>query len=387
MAEKILLVDDDNNILDGYRRSLSREFVMETALGGQQALKLITENGPYAVVVSDMRMPGMDGIELLSKIKTHSPDTIRVMLTGNSEIDTAISAINEGSIFRFLAKPCSKDVMARTLTAALVQHRLVTAEKQLLEETLSRSIQVLTEVLSLVNPAAFSRAERARRYIHHIVTSMKLPNVWQYEVAAMMSQLGCVTLPSETIEAVYKGEKLSASEQAQYDAHPSVAYDLLSKIPRLEPIARMIEHQNRPLPEARDTDPEMADIRLGTEILRLTLAYEKLIHKGTSRIEAVHILSHQHKHFKSEFFDALVELDPNSEEGEIRQCRVGALATGMIIQQEVRTLEGELLVSKGQEVTAPLLSKLKNFHARRLFTGDVTVSMPTTTLAFVKGAS
>ena len=170
MAEKILLVDDDNNILDGYRRSLSREFVMETAMGGQQALKLAADNGPYAVVVSDMRMPGMDGIQLLSKIKAQSPDTIRVMLTGNADIDTAINAINEGNIFRFLNKPCSKEMMAKTLTAALVQYRLVTAEKQLLEQTLSGSIQVLTEVLSLVNPAAFSRAERARRYIHHIVT-------------------------------------------------------------------------------------------------------------------------------------------------------------------------------------------------------------------------
>jgi len=385
MAEKILLVDDDNNILDGYRRSLSREFVMETAMGGEQALKLAADNGPYAVVVSDMRMPGMDGIQLLSKIKAQSPDTIRVMLTGHADMETAINAINEGSIFRFLNKPCSKEMMAKTLTAALVQYRLVTAEKQLLEQTLSGSIQVLTEVLSLVNPAAFSRAERARRYIHHIVTSMKLPNVWQYEVAAMMSQLGCVTLPSETIEAVYSGEKLSATEQTQYDAHPSVAYDLLSKIPRLEPIAWMIEHQNRPVREVEDS--EKKDMRLGAEILRLTLAYEKLIHKGVSRTEAVHTLTGQNKNFSPQFFDALVELDPNSDEGEIRQCRIEALATGMIIQQDVRTGEGELLVSKGQEVTSPLLSKLKNFHARRVITGEVTVSMPTTTLAFVKGAS
>ena len=385
MAEKILLVDDDCNILDGYRRSLSREFLMETAMGGQEALKLTAENGPYAVVVSDMRMPGMDGIQLLSKIKVQSPDTIRVMLTGNADMDTAINAINEGSIFRFLNKPCSKEMMAKTLTAALVQYRLVTAEKQLLEQTLSGSIQVLTEVLSLVNPSAFSRAERARRYIHHIVTSMKLPNVWQYEVAAMMSQLGCVTLPSETIEAVYSGEKLSATEQTQYDAHPSVAYDLLSKIPRLEPIAWMIEHQNLPVREVDET--EKKDMRLGAEILRLTLAYEKLIHKGVSRTEAVHTLTGQNKNFSPQFFDALVELDPNSDEGEIRQCRIEALATGMIIQQDVRTGEGELLVSKGQEVTSPLLSKLKNFHARRVITGEVTVSMPTTTLAFVKGAS
>jgi DNA-binding NtrC family response regulator len=192
MAEEILLVDDDNSVLDGYRRSLSREFVLETALGGQQALQLATDSGPYAVVVSDMRMPGMDGIQVLSKIKALSPDTIRVMLTGNADMETAVNAINEGSIFRFLNKPCSKEVMAKTLTAALVPYRLVNAEKQLLEQTLSGSMQVLTEVLSLVNPAAFSRAERARRYIHHIVTAMNLGNPWQYEVAAMTSQLGCV---------------------------------------------------------------------------------------------------------------------------------------------------------------------------------------------------
>ena len=277
--------------------------------------------------------------------------------------------------------------MGKTLTAALVQYRMVIAEKQLLEQTLSGTIQVLTEVLSLVNPAAFSRAERARRYIHHVVTSMKLPNVWQHEVAAMMSQLGCVTLPSETIEAVYAGQKLSPTEQAQYDAHPSVAYDLLSRIPRLEAIARMIEHQHRPLPESSALDPAMVDMRLGTEILRLTLAYENLIHKGASRSEAVHSLTRQNKHFSPEFFRALVELDPNSEVGDVRQCKIDALANGMIIQQEIRTGEGTLLVSRGQAVTATLLSKLKNLHARRVLTGDVTVSMPTTSLAFVKGAS
>jgi len=384
MAEKILLVDDDRLILEGYRRSLSREFLMETALGGEEAVRLTTDNGPYAVMVSDMRMPGMDGIQLLSRIKSLSPDTIRVMLTGNAEIQTAINAINEGSIFRFLTKPCSREMMAKTLTAALVQYRLVTAEKQLLEQTLSSSIQVLTEVLSLVNPAAFSRAERARRYIHHIVTAMKLGNPWQYEVAAMMSQLGCVTLAPETIDAVYRGEKLLPDEQAQYDAHPSVAYGLLSKIPRLEPIAWMIEHQNRPVLEADDS---AADLRTGAEILRLILAYERLIHKGTSRTEAVHLLARQHMTFSPEFFEALVALDPNAEEGEIRSCRIEELAPGMIIQEEVRTQDGGLLVSKGHEVTPTVMIKLKNFHGRRAIAGSVMVSMPTSTLAFVKGAS
>jgi DNA-binding NarL/FixJ family response regulator len=387
MSEKILLVDDEANILEGYRRSLSREFLMETALGGQPALKLMAENGPYAVVISDMRMPGRDGIQLLTAIKSQWPDTVRVMLTGNADRDTAINAINEGNIFRFLNKPCSKEVMAKTLTAALVQYRLVTAEKQLLEQTLSGSIQVLTEVLSLVNPAAFSRAERARRYIHHVVAAMKLGNPWQYEVAAMMSQLGCVTLPAETVDAVYRGEKLSPNEQAQYDAHPHVACGLLSKIPRLEPIAWMIEHQNEPLPDAAPGDPQTPDIRRGAAVLRLTLAYERLIHKGNSRTEAANTLSRQNKNVSPDFFEALITLDPNAEEDEIRKCRIEDLVPGMIIQQEVRSADGVLLVSKGQEVTSPLLLKLKNFHTRHAVAKDVNVSMPTTTLAFTKGAS
>jgi CheY-like chemotaxis protein len=387
MAEKILLVDDDNSVLDGYRRSLSREFVLETALGGQQALQLATDSGPYAVVVSDVRMPGMDGIQVLSKIKALSPDTIRVMLTGNADMETAINAINEGSIFRFLNKPCSKEVMAKTLTAAMVQYRLVNAEKQLLEQTLSGSMQVLTEVLSLVNPAAFSRAERARRYIHHIVTAMNLGNPWQYEVAAMMSQLGCVTLAPETITAVFNDEQLSAAEQTQYDAHPHVAYDLLSKIPRLEPIAWMIKHQNEPLAPPGSGEFETPDMRRGAGILRLILAYEKLIHKGVARNEAAHTLALQNKNFSPEFFHALVELDPNAEEGEIRKCRIELLSPGMIVQQEVRTNEEVLLISKGQEATPPLILKLKNLHARHVIAAEVTVSMPTTTLSFVKGAS
>jgi hypothetical protein len=192
-------------------------------------------------------------------------------------------------------------------------------------------------------------------------------------------------LPPETIEAVYSGEKLTSNEQAQYDAHPGVAYGLLSKIPRLEPIAWMIEHQNRPV---RDVDESVrSDMRMGAEILRLTLAYEQLIHKGASRTEAAHRLASQNKGFSPEFFQALVTLDPNAENGELRKCRIDELSPGMIIQEDIRTGDAMLLVSKGQEATPPLIVKLKNFHARRAIAGEVTVSMPTTTLAFVKGAS
>ena len=375
MRERILLVDDDSNVLDGYRRALSREFLLETAIGSDEALPLLEKNGPYAVIVSDMRMPGMNGIQLLSAVREMSSDTIRVILTGNADLQTAIDAINEGSIFRFLIKPCDREVMAKTLTSALMQYRLVTAEKELLEQTLSGSIQVLTEVLSLVNPAAFGRAERARRYIRHVVTAMKLANPWRYEMAAMLSQLGCVTLAPETIDAVYNGETLTPNEQAQYAAHPSVAYDLLSKIPRLEPIAWMVEHQNGPITPGGGN--ESADIRHGAEILRTVLTYESFIHQGFSRTETMHRLSRLNPKPGRELFDALVALDPHAEDQETRACRIEELVPGMIIQQEIRAVDGTLIISNGQEITPTVIFKLKNLHARRAIPGRITVSVPT----------
>jgi FixJ family two-component response regulator len=375
MIEKILLVDDDASVLDGYKRLLHREFQLDTALGGKQALRILANDSAYAVVVSDMRMPEMDGIQLLTKIKGQFPDIVRVMLTGNADIETAVNAVNEGNIFRFLTKPCSKEVMGKTLTAALMQYRLVTAEKDLLEHTLSGSIQVLTDVLSLVNPAAFGRAMRLRRYVHHVATRLSLGSRWRLEIAAMMSQLGCVTLPPDTIEAVYSGKKLSAEEQAQYDAHPKVARDLLLKIPRLEPIAWMVEYQNQPAPVEGDiADREMADMRLGAETLRLTLAFDKLIIQGLSRSEAAHSLARQHKNFSPQFFQALVELDPNAEEIGVRRISIEQLTPGMIVQAEVRTATGTLVVSRGQEVSFPLILKLENFRAKGAIEGMISVS-------------
>ena len=192
-------------------------------------------------------------------------------------------------------------------------------------------------------------------------------------MAAMLSQLGCVTLAPETIEAIYKGEALTPNEQAQYAAHPSVAYDLLSKIPRLEPIAWMIEHQNGPIPS---DGAETADIRDGAEIVRMILTYESFIHKGFSRTETMHRLARLNPKPSPELFNALVALDPHAEDEETRDCRIEELALGMIVQQEIRAVDGTLVISKGQEITSTVIFRLKNLHARRAFSGTITISLP-----------
>ena len=123
MPEKILFVDDETAILDGYKRLLRGEFQIETAVGGAAALEMLSKN-TYAVIVADMRMPQMDGAQLLFKVSVDYPNTIRIMLTGNSDMQTAVRAVNEGNVFRFLTKPCDRELISSTLKAALEQYRL-----------------------------------------------------------------------------------------------------------------------------------------------------------------------------------------------------------------------------------------------------------------------
>jgi hypothetical protein len=300
------------------------------------------------------------------------------MLTGNADIETATNAVNDGNIFRFLTKPCGRDLLAKTLTAGLVQFRLITAEKELLEKTLSGSIQVLTEVLSLVNPAAFSRAVRLRRYIQHVVAKMCLPNPWRFEVAAMMSQLGCVTLHPETIEAVYAGQSVAPEELARFNTHPKVGGQLLANIPRMEPIAWMIMNQGEPGSAGIvGSESAMADtVRMGSEILRITLAFDEHMARGRAKTAAIGDLHARWPRADPRIFYALSEVEAEACEKVVRACPLSELVAGMVLNEEVRTSNGMLIVAKGQEVTYPLIVKLKNFHEKRAIQGTISVAVP-----------
>lgn len=134
MTVRILCVDDDSNVLQSYRRALRKRLQIDTALSGEEALRAMDNQGPYAVVVSDMRMPGMNGVEFLKRVKVNAPDTVRMMLTGHADLRTVLEAINDGYVFRFITKPCPPDQFARVLEAGLAQYRLITAERSLVAQ-------------------------------------------------------------------------------------------------------------------------------------------------------------------------------------------------------------------------------------------------------------
>jgi EAL domain-containing protein (putative c-di-GMP-specific phosphodiesterase class I)/FixJ family two-component response regulator len=129
---KVLLVDDEPRVLSGLTRILKGRFDLTCAGSGAEALDRIDHDGPFAAVVSDMRMPGMDGVELMREIRRRSPDTVRMILSGQSDMQAVISAINDGAVFRFHTKPVPSEVLLESLEAALIlyhrQKRLTNAD-------------------------------------------------------------------------------------------------------------------------------------------------------------------------------------------------------------------------------------------------------------------
>ncbi|MBE0582914.1 MAG: response regulator [Desulfofustis sp.] len=360
MTETILFVDDEVHILDSMRRQLRSRFSIETAASGQEALEKCKAIGPFAVIVSDMRMPGMDGVKLLSMVKELYPETVRMMLTGNADQETASEAVNKGQIFRFLTKPCPVSTLVPALALALRHYRLITAERELLNKTLGGSIKVLSDLLGYTSPTAFSSSTRIRPIVLTIGRALSVDNLWQLEVAALMSQIGCVTLPGEILAKRYAGQELSAAEQELYESHPQVGADLLQHIPRMDGVARIIRNQLKPFCQYDQNDTEHGEEDLGAQILKVVFDHDVLLSRGVNHEQAVKHLAQRPEDYNPEVLVRLAQCK-TSEQSRLATLRVRDLTVGMIAEEHIEALNGTLLAPKGQEITWPVLQGLINF--------------------------
>ena len=377
MSEKILFVDDEPNILEGIRRQLRKRYSVLTAEGAQEGLAILASEAPLAVVVSDMRMPGMNGAEFLMRVRAADPDAVRMILSGQAELESTIAAVNEGHIFRFLTKPCGEENLTSTLEAALEQYRLVIAERELLEDTLSGIVKLLTEVIALVNPEAFSRAARIQRYTEGIAENLGSPYTWEIRLAAMLSQLGCLAVPAEVIERALTEQPMSDEERELYQGHAQVAAELLGRIPRLETVADIVGGHMRAADASGVGDAVRGwrtEIR-GAEVLRAASEFDRLLSVGKSRGEALASLR-ESAGLPDEILQAVMKL--RIEQGQEKVLTLGAtdLRTGMVIDESLLDDTGVLLVASGQEVTEAMLLRLRSYASRGIVQEPFRVRVP-----------
>jgi response regulator RpfG family c-di-GMP phosphodiesterase len=379
---RVLCVDDEPQVLEGLTLTLRRRFEVSTATSGFEGLALLDKaSGPFAVVLSDMRMPVMNGATFLAQVRQRWPDTVRMLLTGQSEVEAAIAAVNEGQIFRFLSKPCPADQLIAAVTAASAQHDLVTAERVLLEQTLRGSIKTLTDILSLQSPLAFGRATRAKEHVAGLAEALGVKERWPLEVAAMLFPIGTIAVPPDTLEKHYEGRPLTPAETDMVERIPAVTEQLLANIPRLEPVREILAHHQARFDGQGGGRLRGRELPLGSRMLKLVVDYDVLETQGIPPATALVTLGERTGAYDPELLAAFSALVGARQQVEvIRDLTLAALKPGMVFVDDVRSRTGALLIGRGHEITPSLLERIRNFSQNLGVREPLRVSVPATSL-------
>lgn len=368
MNRKILCVDDDVNLLSGIKRVLRNKFEFDLASNGDQGLTFLAERGPYAVMVVDMRMPGMNGIEFLTKAQEKAPDTVRIMLTGNADQQTAVAAVNGGHVYQFLTKPCSPDQLEIALNRGIKQYELIMAERELLEQTLNGSAKVLTDILAVVEPQSFGRSQQLRELMHLYIQT---PNdrSWELELAALLAPIGSVTVPPNLLNKRNSGEPMTEEEVGILEKMPEFASRLVQQIPRLETVSKIILYQHKHFDGTGFPQDECASdaIPIGSRILKVLNDLLDLEARGDTRDVALQKMQQCSGIYDPKVLDAaFLRFDaylakPTLVKRTVRSVMPDELKVGQVLFSSVYTKDDMLVIKKGTMVSLMVFERLQNF--------------------------
>lgn len=370
---KILCVDDERHVLDGIAVNLRKDCEVIAAGSGAEAMQILEAEPAIVVVMSDMRMPGMDGATVLARARAMRPEVPRILLTGQADIASAIAAVNNGQLFRFLTKPCTKDQLQSTILAAIKQHQLVTAERVLLESTLHGSVAALVDILAMTNPAAFGRANRIKARVVAMVDALELAPRWQVEIAALLQPIGYVVLPAATVDKLCGGRALTEDEQRMVARVPSVTDQLLAHIPRLEQVREILSGAGQPTAAPAKA---ASFVELASEVLRIASELDDHELRGGAIADGVELARGRKGAYSEAVLAAAGYLVGDARPRfEIREIELSELRKGMVLAEDVRLANGTLLIARGYEVTAGFIERLRNF-ASGAVRGPLRVSVP-----------
>jgi response regulator RpfG family c-di-GMP phosphodiesterase len=287
MRQSVLCVDDDPGILEGYRRTLGRHFDVYLACGPFQGIEKL-EGGPdYCVVVADMRMPEMNGIEFLRRARLRSPETRRIMLSGDAEQSTALQAVNEGQVSAFLSKPCAAPVLLAAVKEAAAAWEARQAERQELVETRIGARQALLEVLRAADARLYGRGQRLSALCGKLMQAGGLSMDWHLESAALLAPIGMLYLPEALRDKMERGRSLSPAEEEAYGAHSLASAACARRIPGFEGVAEALQWQGRDYDGGGQPGqgPMGAALPLGSRILRLAADLDQALAARGSQSE------------------------------------------------------------------------------------------------------
>lgn len=364
----LLFVDDEPDLLKLYTGVFAKDYKVDSASDAIEALRLIEERatGPdaYAVIVTDLSMPGMDGIEFLDQTKHLAPDSVRIMLTGYASEESAIDAVNRGDVFRFLTKPIRINQLVQVIQEGVQRYQVLLAERELLEQTLSGSIEMLIEALSLASPTIFGRASRLRDDMVLLSEAIGLTPSWELETSAMLSQIGLLTAPDALIEKIMREQKLTQSESDTYRQQAQIGAELVRKVPRLNAVADNIELQYKNYDGSgfpTDKFITAEEIPLGARMLRVLQAMHDGMNSGRTRKATLQKMRESVGYYDPELMDALEKSAAGIASSSEQKVFVSVVHAGQVLSQDIFNRSGTLVMREGQELSNYLAEKLRSF--------------------------
>jgi DNA-binding response OmpR family regulator len=363
------MVDDEPNVLSGYQRTTGRVHAVSVALGGPAGLAAIETGPAFAVVITDMRMPGMSGVEFIEAARVNSKETVFMMLTGNADQQTAVNAINRGQIFRFLNKPCAAEHLDVAIRAAIRQYELVTAERVLLRETFTGSVKLLLDALELSNPRLASLQSAVKKTHAETCSALGIARDWQMSVASALCLIGLVTVPGLNRDDALSDESLQMAA--------SLGHRLLSNLPRLSAVAAMIQGQRKlaMLPTDLHSMSATAIEIAGAQILRFSVDLAREQIRCKSQVDALQSLGKSGA-YDPRLISALLPQDDSPAAPPrkiVRTVPVKALEAGMELDTDICRTDGTLLLSGGHHLTELSVVSLRNYSSQGLIVGSATI--------------
>lgn len=360
MKPRILLVDDEVNLLEGLKRQLFRRYDVTLANSPSEALEMCEGVCPFSVVISDMRMPNMNGVEFLQKMQDRCSQSRRIMLTGNNDQQTAVEAVNDAHVFKFLTKPCTVDDLVSAIDEAVLDYESETKEQEIITKTLASSVKILLDTLSITNPTALSIGQRIRP-LTRMMAKVCLPEfVVDLELAAMLSHIGCVGFTDSLQNRIRKGGAVQQEELDEYAKHPEVGASLLNNVARLQQAAHFVLHQSdawNPTPGSEST-PEYAQ-RLGGNILRAAIEFDRRFELTGSYQDALDSILADSENYAAEVLESLESAVLSNTCPVPKYIKLTELLPGQILADHLLSNAGAILISKGQALTESSIKKLQ----------------------------
>jgi response regulator RpfG family c-di-GMP phosphodiesterase len=380
---RVLYVDDEESLLAAFSSLLRREHVEVTTLNTPQEIETILHrDGPFAMVFSDLRMPGMDGVAVLEQVSKMHPQTIRVLVTGFADHESTIRAINDGGIQRYIPKPWDDKSIRALVREGIRSHNLEShnvhlmeelktrneAMKELLQGTLAGSTRILSDLVGHVNPEAAAQVDRIRR-AGKTVLGM-IPNVgsverWEALRAFDLFNLGIAALPAWILVGLAKHGLASMERFPHATTHNLLASDMLKEIPRFEGVARIIRLQQKDYngsgPPATDAVAGV-EIPLGARILHVLLDLDR---QSTKHFRGRAVLEQMARHpekYDVSIIRTLLEGKSASQSSAVSSVHsLDELQTGALLLDDVVTGDGQVLLRKGMTISDGALVMIRQW--------------------------